>query len=231
MTETRLIQNFSGMQAHLIVAPQTATDTLVATLMRLGLAVTSVLPTGETPRLDPGRPRPRARPGGRRRRPAPARDGRKRRRGPAAGAGARSRRGRGAEPAQGPAAVRRHGSPAQADPWRLGLRRPLPHGERARAPPRPRGGGRAPRGAPPRPAPRRQGDPAVMQERGLDDDAAFEALRRDSMRARLPLEQYCEALVRPAPTWRRARAAPPSPSDHSQHEDAHRCRDPATDPA
>ncbi|WP_375465183.1 ANTAR domain-containing response regulator [uncultured Methylobacterium sp.] len=39
----------------------------------------------------------------------------------------------------------------------------------------------------------------LMQEHGLDDDAAFETLRRDAMRARQPLEEHCEALVRARP--------------------------------
>jgi AmiR/NasT family two-component response regulator len=36
----------------------------------------------------------------------------------------------------------------------------------------------------------------LMRERGIDDDAAFAVLRRESMRLRQSLEDYCEALVR-----------------------------------
>ncbi|KQT48967.1 hypothetical protein ASG43_09045 [Aureimonas sp. Leaf454] len=37
---------------------------------------------------------------------------------------------------------------------------------------------------------------STVAERGLDDDAAFQALRREAMRARLSLEAHCEQLVR-----------------------------------
>ena len=40
----------------------------------------------------------------------------------------------------------------------------------------------------------------LMQEHGLDDDAAYEALRREAMRARQPLEAYCETLIRARPS-------------------------------
>ena len=35
----------------------------------------------------------------------------------------------------------------------------------------------------------------VMQRDGLDDDAAFETLRRGAMRSRLGIEDYCESLM------------------------------------
>jgi AmiR/NasT family two-component response regulator len=39
---------------------------------------------------------------------------------------------------------------------------------------------------------------SLVQRRGLDDEAAYELLRRDSMRARQSLEHYCETFVRDA---------------------------------
>jgi AmiR/NasT family two-component response regulator len=48
---------------------------------------------------------------------------------------------------------------------------------------------------------RRQGRRAVVKailhliSEGLDDDAAYELLRRDAMRARLSIEAYCEAFL------------------------------------
>lgn len=35
----------------------------------------------------------------------------------------------------------------------------------------------------------------LMQERGMSDDEAYDLLRQESMRARLPLEHYCEQLL------------------------------------
>ncbi|MBS7543975.1 ANTAR domain-containing response regulator [Ancylobacter oerskovii] len=37
---------------------------------------------------------------------------------------------------------------------------------------------------------------ACMKETGVDDDEAYEWLRRESMRSRQPLEDYCEAFMR-----------------------------------
>ncbi|TLU72612.1 ANTAR domain-containing response regulator [Lichenicoccus roseus] len=39
----------------------------------------------------------------------------------------------------------------------------------------------------------------VMQRDGLDDDTAFETLRRDAMRARLGIEDYCDNLMQTLP--------------------------------
>lgn len=35
----------------------------------------------------------------------------------------------------------------------------------------------------------------LMHERGMSDDAAYDFLRQESMRARMPLEHYCERLM------------------------------------
>jgi AmiR/NasT family two-component response regulator len=199
MTGTRLIQNFSGMQAHLIVAPQTATDTLVATLMKLGLTVASALPTGEAPRLDPAGLDPE--------RGLVIVDGDLPLPGMAGsavcdlppvpvlglvGVEAPSRlKGLLQFGATGLLRKPIHGASVYTALYLTvnehGRRRALEE-EVARHEERRRG--------------RRHVVKAilrVMQERGLDDDAAFEALRRDSMRARMPLEQYCEALIRARP--------------------------------
>ena len=205
MTGTRLVQNFSGMQAHLIVAPHTATDTLVATLMKLGLTVASLRPTGETPRLDPALLEAE--------RALVIVDGDLPLPGMAAsgvcdlppvpvlglvGVEAPSRlKGLLQFGATGLLRKPIHGASVYAALYLTvnehGRRRVLEE-QLARHEERRRG--------------RRHVVKAilrVMQERGLDDDAAFEVLRRDSMRARLPLEQYCEALARPPPAGR----APP----------------------
>ncbi|UHC20123.1 ANTAR domain-containing protein (plasmid) [Methylobacterium currus] len=208
MTGTRLIQNFSGMHAHLIVAPQTATDTLVATLMKLGLTVASVRPTGETPRLDPAEleseralvivdgdlPLPGMTASGVCDLPPVPVLG-------LVGVEAPSRlKGLLQFGATGLLRKPIHGASVYAALYLTvneHERRRVLEEQLSRHEERRRG--------------RRHVVKAIlrlMQERGLDDDAAFEALRRDSMRARLPLEQYCEALVQ-------ARPAVPAPARRS----------------
>lgn len=40
---------------------------------------------------------------------------------------------------------------------------------------------------------------AVMKAAGCDEDAAYDRLRRESMRQRLPIEEYCERFMRALP--------------------------------
>lgn len=199
MTGPRLVQNFSGMQAHLIVAPTTVSDTLVATLMKLGLTVASNMPAGDAHSVEWAELEPE--------RALVILDGDLPLPGTAAstvsdlppvpvlglvGVEAPSRlKGLLQFGATGLLRKPIHGASVYAALYltinehqrRRALEEQLArHEERRRG--------------------RRHVVKAilrVMQERGLDDDAAFEILRRDSMRARLPLEQYCEALVRARP--------------------------------
>ena len=199
MTGPRLIQNFSGMQAHLIIAPTTVSDTLVATLMKLGLSVASIRPADETHPLDGVALETE--------RTLVIVDGDLPLPGMAAstvsdlppvpvlglvGVEAPSRlKGLLQFGATGLLRKPIHGASVYAALYltvnEYQRRRAL-EDQLARHEERRRG--------------RRHVVKAilrVMQERSLDDDAAYEALRRDSMRARLPLEQYCEALVRARP--------------------------------
>lgn len=208
MTTPRLIQNFSGAQALLIAPPSTATDVLASTLMKLGLTVASVVPAGEAPWLDfdsldpehhivvvdgdlplpglaasavPDLP------------PVPVVG--------LVGVEAPSRlKGLLQLGATGLLRKPIHGASVYAALFlavnehnrrRLLEERIARHEERRRG--------------------RRHVVKAIlrlMQEHGLDDDAAYEALRRDAMRARQPLEAYCEALVRARPSVTAPAAAP-----------------------
>ncbi|SFD97009.1 ANTAR domain-containing protein [Methylobacterium sp. 13MFTsu3.1M2] len=200
MTTPRLIQNFSGAQALLIAPQSTATDVLASTLMKLGLTVASVVPAGEAPWLDfeildpehhivivdgdlplpglaasavPDLP------------PVPVVG--------LVGVEAPSRlKGLLQLGATGLLRKPIHGASVYAALFlavnehnrrRLLEERLARHEERRRG--------------------RRHVVKAIlrlMQEHGLDDDAAYETLRRDAMRARQPLEAYCEALVRTRPS-------------------------------
>lgn len=208
MTTPRLIQNFSGAQALLIAPPSTATDVLASTLMKLGLTVASVVPAGEAPWLDLESLDPEHH--------IVVVDGDL----PLPGLAASAVPDLPPVPVVGLVGVE---APSRLKGLlRLGatglLRKPI-HGasvyaalflavnehnrrrlleERiARHEERRRG--------------RRHVVKAIlrlMQEHGLDDDAAYEALRRDAMRARQPLEAYCEALVRARPSVTAPAAAP-----------------------
>lgn len=200
MRTPRLIQNFSGAQALLIAPQSTATDVLASTLMKLGLTVASVVPAGEAPWLDleildpehhivivdgdlplpglaasvvPDLP------------PVPVVG--------LVGVEAPSRlKGLLQLGATGLLRKPIHGASVYAALFlavnehnrrRLLEERLARHEERRRG--------------------RRHVVKAIlrlMQEHGLDDDAAYETLRRDAMRARQPLEAYCEALVRTRPS-------------------------------
>lgn len=212
MTNPRLIQNFSGSQALVITPPSTATEVLAATLLKLGLTVASVLPNGEAPYLDLGGLDPE--------RHIVIVDGDL----PLPGLSASSVSNLPPVPVLGLVGVEApsrlkgllqlgatgllrkpiHGASVYAALFlavnehnrrRLLEERLARHDERRRG--------------------RRYVVKAIlrtMQEHGLDDDAAFEVLRRDAMRARQPLEAYCEALIQarpailvPAAAARRAR--------------------------
>ncbi|KAA0123586.1 ANTAR domain-containing protein [Methylobacterium sp. P1-11] len=208
MTNPRLIQNFSGAQALLIVPPSTVTDILAGTLMKLGLTVASVVPAGEAPWLDFGILDPEHQ--------IVIVDGDL----PLPGLAASAVSDLPPVPVVGLVGVE---APSRLKGLlQLGatglLRKPI-HGasvyaalflavnehnrrrvleERlARHEERRRG--------------RRHVVKAIlrlMQEHGLDDDAAYEALRRDAMRARQPLEAYCEALVQGRPSIAAAAVTP-----------------------
>lgn len=208
MTTPRLIQNFSGAQALLIAPPSTATDVLASTLMKLGLTVASVVPAGEAPWLDLERLDPEHH--------IVVVDGDLPLPGLAAsavpdlppvpvvglvGVEAPSRlKGLLQLGATGLLRKPIHGASVYAALFlavnehnrrRLLEERIARHEERRRG--------------------RRHVVKAIlrlMQEYGLDDDAAYEALRRDAMRARQPLEAYCEALVRARPSVTAPAAAP-----------------------
>ena len=200
MTTPRLIQNFSGAQALLIAPPSTATDVLASTLMKLGLTVASVVPAGEAPWLDLDSLDPAHHPG------AAAGDP------PLPGLAARGVPDLPPVPVVGLVGVEApsrlkgllqlgatgllrkpiHGASVYAALFlavnehnrrRLLEERIARHEERRRG--------------------RRHVVKAIlrlMQEHGLDDDAAYEALRREAMRARQPLEAYCETLIRARPS-------------------------------
>lgn len=208
MTTPRLIQNFSGAQALLIAPPSTATDVLASTLMKLGLTVASVVPAGEAPWLDLDSLDPEHH--------IVVVDGDL----PLPGLAASAVPDLPPVPVVGLVGVE---APSRLKGLlQLGatglLRKPI-HGasvyaalflavnehnrrrvleeQLARHEERRRG--------------RRHVVKAIlrlMQEHGLDDDAAYEALRRDAMRARQPLEAYCEALVRARPSVTAPAAAP-----------------------
>ncbi|GAN46645.1 ANTAR domain-containing response regulator [Methylobacterium radiotolerans] len=208
MTTPRLIQNFSGAQALLIAPPSTATDVLASTLMKLGLTVASVVPAGEAPWLDLDSLDPEHH--------IVVVDGDLPLPGLAAsavpdlppvpvvglvGVEAPSRlKGLLQLGATGLLRKPIHGASVYAALFlavnehnrrRLLEERIARHEERRRG--------------------RRHVVKAIlrlMQEHGLDDDAAYEALRRDAMRARQPLEAYCEALVRARPSVTAPAAAP-----------------------
>ena len=208
MTTPRLIQNFSGAQALLIAPPSTATDVLASTLMKLGLTVASVVPAGEAPWLDLDSLDPEHH--------IVVVDGDLPLPGLAAsavpdlppvpvvglvGVEAPSRlKGLLQLGATGLLRKPFHGASVYAALFlavnehnrrRLLEERIARHEERRRG--------------------RRHVVKAIlrlMQEHGLDDDAAYEALRRDAMRARQPLEAYCEALVRARPSVTAPAAAP-----------------------
>ncbi|KTS09647.1 response regulator receiver protein [Methylobacterium radiotolerans] len=208
MTTPRLIQNFSGAQALLIAPPSTATDVLASTLMKLGLTVASVVPAGEAPWLDLDSLDPEHH--------IVVVDGDL----PLPGLAASAVPDLPPVPVVGLVGVE---APSRLKGLlQLGatglLRKPIhgasvyaalflavnEHNRRrlleehiARHEERRRG--------------RRHVVKAIlrlMQEHGLDDDAAYEALRRDAMRARQPLEAYCEALVRARPSVTAPAAAP-----------------------
>ena len=65
---------------------------------------------------------------------------------------------------------------------------------------------------------------ALVQARGVTDDDAYAELRRESMRRRLDLEEFCEALFAPGssfPTaWPAGPAAFPQPSERNDDADA-----------
>jgi len=208
MTTPRMIQNFSGAQALLIAPPSTATDVLASTLMKLGLTVASVVPAGEAPWLDLDSLDPEHH--------IVVVDGDLPLPGLAAsavpdlppvpvvglvGVEAPSRlKGLLQLGATGLLRKPIHGASVYAALFlavnehnrrRLLEERIARHEERRRG--------------------RRHVVKAIlrlMQEHGLDDDAAYEALRRDAMRARQPLEAYCEALVRARPSVTAPAAAP-----------------------
>ena len=208
MTTPRLIQNFSGAQALLIAPPSAATDVLASTLMKLGLTVASVVPAGEAPWLDLDSLDPEHH--------IVVVDGDLPLPGLAAsavpdlppvpvvglvGVEAPSRlKGLLQLGATGLLRKPIHGASVYAALFlavnehnrrRLLEERIARHEERRRG--------------------RRHVVKAIlrlMQEHGLDDDAAYEALRRDAMRARQPLEAYCEALVRARPSVTAPAAAP-----------------------
>lgn len=208
MTNPRLIQNFSGAQALLIAPPGTATEVLAGTLMKLGLTVASIVPAGEAPWLDFESLDPE--------RHIVIVDGDL----PLPGIAASAVSDLPPVPVVGLVGVE---APSRLKGLlQLGatglLRKPI-HGasvyaalflavnehnrrrvleERlARHEERRRG--------------RRHVVKAIlrlMQEYGLDDDAAYEVLRRDAMHARQPLETYCEALVRARPSIAAAGVTP-----------------------
>jgi two-component system, response regulator PdtaR len=213
MTNPRLVQNFSGATALVVAPPGTATEVLAATLMKLGLTVASVLPAGEAPWLDLDALDPE--------RHIVIVDGDLPLPGVAAsavcdlppvpvlglvGVEAPSRlKGLLQLGATGLLRKPIHGASVYAALFlavnehnrrRVLEERLARHDERRRG--------------------RRHVVKAIlrtMQEHDLDDDAAFETLRRDAMRARQPLEAYCEALVcarpavpAPAAALRRARS-------------------------
>jgi AmiR/NasT family two-component response regulator len=200
MTTPRLIQNFSGAQALLIAPPTTATDVLAGTLMKLGLTVASVVPVGEAPGLDfeildpehhivfvdGDLPLPGLTASAVPDLPQVPVVG-------LVGVEAPSRlKGLLQLGATGLLRKPIHGASVYAALFlavnehnrrRLLEERLARHEERRRG--------------------RRHVVKAIlrlMQEHGLDDDAAYEALRRDAMRARQPLEAYCEALMGARPS-------------------------------
>ncbi len=61
---------------------------------------------------------------------------------------------------------------------------------------------------------------ALVQARGLSDDYAYAELRRESMRRRLDLEEFCETLFQPDSTFPAAWPALPAPltPPHNQGE-------------
>ena len=112
-------------------------------------------------------------------------------------AGHRHCRRRGAEPAQAPGRGRRDRDPAQARPERDGLFRAVSRREQISAPQSAEArlaiGDRKRRG-------RRfliKAVVALVQARCLDDEDAYAELRRESMRRRLDLEEFCAALFEP----------------------------------
>ncbi|WP_457106242.1 ANTAR domain-containing response regulator [Methylobacterium sp. P5_C11] len=199
MTNPRLIQNFSGAHALLIAPPTTATEVLAGTLMKLGLTVASVLPAGDAPWLnfaildpehhivivDGDLPLPGIAASAVSDLPPVPVVG-------LVGVEAPSRlKGLLQLGATGLLRKPIHGASVYAALFlavnehnrrRVLEERLARHEERRRG--------------------RRHVVKAilrVMHEHGLDDDAAYEALRRDAMRARQPLETYCEALVQARP--------------------------------
>ena len=61
---------------------------------------------------------------------------------------------------------------------------------------------------------------ALVQARGLSDDYAYAELRRESMRRRLDLEEFCETLFQPGSTFPAAWPGLPAPFNppHDQGE-------------
>jgi hypothetical protein len=187
MTNPRLIQNFSGAQALLIAPPGTATEVLAGTLMKLGLTVASIVPAGEAPWPGIAASAVSDLP------PVPVVG--------LVGVEAPSRlKGLLQLGATGLLRKPIHGASVYAALFlavnehnrrRVLEERLARHEERRRG--------------------RRHVVKAIlrlMQEYGLDDDAAYEVLRRDAMRARQPLETYCEALVRARPSIAAAGVTP-----------------------
>jgi AmiR/NasT family two-component response regulator len=80
---------------------------------------------------------------------------------------------------------------------------------------------------------------ALVQARGLTDDDAYAELRRESMRRRLDLEEFCEALFEPGspfpPAWPAGPAASHGPIERKDIENAQDadagCRDGGIDAA
>ena len=60
-----------------------------------------------------------------------------------------------------------------------------------------------------------------MQTRGLSDDDAYAELRRESMRRRLDLEEFCESLFQPDSNFPAAWPAGPRSQVHMTEEGLH----------
>ena len=117
----------------------------------------------------------------------------------AAGAGHRPHRRRGAEPVEGARPARRHRLPAQARAGRRRLSALFIGVNEYRRQRHLEDCARGQRAPPPRPPLRHQGDGRTHgAERGVDDDEAYELLRRESMRARQTLEDSAKTSIRDA---------------------------------
>ena len=63
---------------------------------------------------------------------------------------------------------------------------------------------------------------ALVQTRGLSDDEAYAELRRESMRRRLDVEEFCEALFTPGSSFPAAWLHGPAPSQPPEDAGEHR---------